>query len=71
MFEWTPGILIVGDMTESEDKYLNEENAEVEFIKDIVDEAVEEENIDNHPNEGFLVSDKYDCNDPKSDTDKD
>ena len=43
----------------------------IELIADIIKEFIEEENIDDHPNEGFLVSDESWSNDPNSDTDKD
>ena len=40
MFEWTPGITIMGNMTESEYKSWNEENAEFQLIEDIVEEII-------------------------------
>ena len=37
MFEWTPGIPIMDEMTYIEDRELNEENAEVLLIKDTIE----------------------------------
>ena len=41
MFEWTPGIPIMDEMTQSEDKYLDKKNTEVELIEDIVKTATQ------------------------------
>ena len=58
-------------MIESEEEDLNEENAEVELIEDIIEEFIEEEKIYDNPTEGLLVSNEFDSNNPKSDTDED
>ena len=50
-------------ITESES--FNEENAEVDLIEDTIKEFIEEENIDDHLTEGFLVSDESDRKLPK------
>ena len=40
-------------------------------MEDIIKEVIEEENIDDHPTEGFLGSDESESNDPNSNTDED
>ena len=59
------------NMTENEDKYLNEDNVEVRLLEDIAKEVTEEENIYDHPTEGFLVSYESDSNNPNSETEED
>ena len=41
MFEWTPGIPIMDNMTKIKDEDLDKENSEVDIIEDIVEEVIE------------------------------
>ena len=57
MFEWAPGIPILGDMTGNVDEGSNDKTSEDELVKEILEDIAEEEDMDENAHEGFLISD--------------
>ena len=54
-------------MTGNEDNGYNEENPKDELVEEIAEYISEKEEMDEFSNNGFLISDESDRNDPDSD----
>ena len=68
MFEWSPGILILDNMTGNEEKGYDKENYEDKLIEEILEEIAEEEDMEEDAHEGFIISSFFNINDPDIDT---
>ena len=55
MFEWTPGIPILNNMTGNEEKGSDKENSEDLLLEEIAEDIAEEEDMDEDAHEGFLI----------------
>ena len=55
-------------MTGNEDNGYNEENPKDELVEEIAEYISEKEEMDEFSNNGFLISDESDRNDPGRDT---